>query len=237
MIPNTQPISKRDQREDGLLLIHSIFYTIQGEGPFAGDPAVFIRLGGCNMQCPACDTEYTHGTKVLSHKDIANLALNRTPGWPNASQRPLVVITGGEPFRQNIGPLARILLEMGYRVQVETNGSLYLEDYPYGHPRETIVCSPKAGKVHPNLVGHIDAYKYVLSSDQIDPEDGLPTSALGLPNRPARPHPGSRALIYVNPLDAKDVVLNEKNTRQTALICQRFGYRMGIQLHKYIGWE
>src|SRR3954467_9071958 len=49
-------------RSDGnSLSIHSIFYTLQGEGPYSGCPAVFMRLAGCNLQCPGCDTDYTSG--------------------------------------------------------------------------------------------------------------------------------------------------------------------------------
>jgi|SRR5690606_34414105 len=237
MIPNTQPISKKDHRDDGHLLVHSIFHTIQGEGPYAGDAAVFVRLAGCNLQCPACDTEYTRGSSIMSPADIVDRCIRYSVERKgNYKKSPLVVITGGEPFRQNIGLLVRILLQQQFRVQIETNGSIYLDDYPYGHPRESIVCSPKAGKVAEMLKCHIDAYKYVISADRIDPLDGLPTSALGLPNKPARPH-SDKVLVYVNPLDAKDVIQNERNTRATAWLALQYGYRMGIQLHKHIGYE
>ena len=56
---NTQPAEKQVKSSGLILAINSIFYTIQGEGPFAGSPAVFVRLAGCNLQCPMCDTEYT----------------------------------------------------------------------------------------------------------------------------------------------------------------------------------
>ena len=57
---NQQLADKPVLNETGLSLqVNSIFYTIQGEGPFAGRPAIFIRLAGCNLQCPGCDTEYT----------------------------------------------------------------------------------------------------------------------------------------------------------------------------------
>ena len=54
---NKQPIEKREPSYEGTLQVHSIFKTIQGEGPFCGTPCVFVRLAGCNLQCPACDTD------------------------------------------------------------------------------------------------------------------------------------------------------------------------------------
>ena len=54
MKTNTQEPEKIDR--DRHLDVHSIFHTIQGEGPYCGHPAVFIRLAGCNLQCPGCDT-------------------------------------------------------------------------------------------------------------------------------------------------------------------------------------
>lgn len=238
MLPNKQPISKKDHTDGKFLYVHSLFHTIQGEGPFTGDPAVFIRLAGCNMRCPACDTEYTTGTNFLSVHTLVGLVLRAITKEVKVKQRyPLVVITGGEPFRQNIGPLTRLLLDYGYRIQVETNGTLYLEDFPYGHPRVTIVCSPKAGKVAKELLPHINAYKYVIETGKIDIDDGLPTSALGLPNAPARPPARYTGLVYVNPLDSKDSVENHNNLLLTARVAKTYGYRLGVQLHKILGYE
>ena len=69
-ILNTQPIEKRHHKVD--LEVHSIFYTIQGEGPFCGTPAVFIRLAGCNLQCPSCDTNYTSKRRTMTAEEIVN---------------------------------------------------------------------------------------------------------------------------------------------------------------------
>ena len=62
---NQQAPEKQQLRGDGLLAVHSIFYTIQGEGPFAGETAVFVRLAGCNLQCPLCDTDYTSDRRMV----------------------------------------------------------------------------------------------------------------------------------------------------------------------------
>lgn len=223
------------------LLVHSIFYTIQGEGPFAGECAVFVRLGGCNLQCPKCDTEYTSGAVRMQDKEIAHTAeMHWQWGRPGNHEpkrgTPLVVITGGEPFRQNIGPLVSYMIRLGWRVQIETNGTLYRDDLPYGLQRLTIVCSPKAGKVNKYLEPNIDAYKYVLAADGVDDNDGLPINALGLPGRPARPLRAGTP-IYINPVDDHDEATNRRNLAAATRSCLTFGYRLGIQLHKLAGVE
>ncbi|WP_046973456.1 7-carboxy-7-deazaguanine synthase QueE, partial [Dyella japonica] len=96
--------------------------TIQGEGPFCGQPAVFVRLAGCNLQCPGCDTNYTSNRKKMSHSDIWQEIVHVT----GEAKTKLVVITGGEPFRQpEVVNFINYLIDMkGYRVQVETNGTM-----------------------------------------------------------------------------------------------------------------
>ena len=117
---NTQPIEKKVHREDGIVEVHSIFYTIQGEGPFCGTPSVFVRLAGCNPQCPWCDTEYSSSRMEMTPFEVVVQAKVRF----RLPKGGLVVITGGEPFRQNLSYLLRALTEHGYYVQIETNGTL-----------------------------------------------------------------------------------------------------------------
>lgn len=239
MIPiNEQAPLKQDLTADGTLLVHDIFYTIQGEGPHAGSPAVFIRLAGCNLQCPGCDTDYS-GHHRMYVVDILSKLTNF-----DFMKTPLVVITGGEPFRQNIMALIRSLNTCGFMVQIETNGTLGIpmgEDYDdlvFG-----IVVSPKAGKVHPSLYDRIIAYKYILDAASVD-TDGLPLTTLGLPGKPARPHSDYKGPIYVQPADenAKGgtaelwfTTKNIANMDACILSALRFGYKISIQIHKMIG--
>lgn len=218
------------------LLVHSIFRTIQGEGPFAGQPALFLRLAGCNLQCPLCDTEYTQGAEPISYERLRmrlRYAKNR--------EDDLLVITGGEPFRQSIGPLIESALELGWRVQVETNGTLW-RPIPL-HRRLYIVCSPKAGGVNKKLWPHIDALKYVVHADSIDPDDGLPILALDHPNagRVARPHPelwrGRPSDIYIQPVDTKDPVDNQRHAAAAVQSAMAHGYTVCLQMHKILGME
>jgi 7-carboxy-7-deazaguanine synthase len=222
--------------------VHSTFSTIQGEGPFTGLPAFFVRLAGCNLQCPACDTEYT--SKRVAYEPIGLVELvHRLRG--NAR---LVVITGGEPCRQPaMAEFAYLLAEdPEVIVQIETNGSLTLPFpgdkrlVPWGLPNVHIVCSPKAGKVHPSVMtAHNLTFKYVIQAGDIG-ADGLPNHALEHPANPrlARPPSFLQAHeIYINPLDEYNHERNLANLRAAKESCLKHGYRLGIQLHKLIGVE
>jgi 7-carboxy-7-deazaguanine synthase len=154
-------------------------------------------------------------------------------------RRPLVVLTGGEPFRQFVSPFVRELTMRDYPVQVETNGTLcppIIEDsFPWYYEKLMIVCSPKAPKIHPGLHSRIHCLKYVLDYRAVDPADGLPTSVLESGVAPARPWKGFAGPVYVNPADTGDPVHNKANLDACVQSCMKFGHRLGIQLHKLIG--
>jgi organic radical activating enzyme len=214
------------------LWIQEVFYTLQGEGPFSGEPSVFVRTGGCNLKCFWCDTDFESSTW---HPELPEL-LDRI-----AAIRPrhcdLIVLTGGEPFRQNIAPLVAALLGQGLRVQLETNGTLWI-DLPWSD-RLTVVCSPKTRRLDERLIPHIDAYKYVIGAGETDPADGLPmasTQHVGLQDILFRPPAGSA--VFVMPRDdhpdggANSDGSNLAAARNAALT---FGHRFCLQLHKAIG--
>lgn len=230
---NIQPIEKADHRADHSVLVHSIFYTLQGEGPLTGHPAIFVRLAGCNLQCPQCDTVYT-GPNVLrmQPEQVVREVARCHPG-PR-----LVVITGGEPFRQAIGLLTQLLFDHGYTVQIETNGTL---PPPTGLAVDTwVVVSPKTGKVHPDTAAIAHAWKYVLNADSKDPEDGLPLRALDHTAHPRLARPPEDfpiGAIYVQPADLQDPTLNARNMQAVIKTCLRHGYTLQVQLHKYLGLE
>lgn len=221
---NTQPIEKPVQSDGMYLDLIDAFDTLQGEGPFAGTPAVFIRLAGCNLCCPSCDTQYTEGRRQVP----VGTVLDRVKSF----RRRLVVITGGEPFRQNLTVLVELLLRHQMKVQIETNGTLYQPGIPYD--RVTVVCSPKTPSVNRKLDHHVKAWKYVLEEGKVEPRDGLPTSALGMPSPPARPL-NKKAEIFVQPLDSYDPVRNKANLEACVESCMKFGHRLAYQLHKICG--
>jgi 7-carboxy-7-deazaguanine synthase len=233
---NNQPAESRDQR-DGLLSVHSIFHTIQGEGPFCGTPSVFIRLAGCNLQCPGCDTDYTSGRFEAGPNTILEFVREMRPSG-------LVVITGGEPFRQDIERLLYTLMGAGYYVQIETNGTYAPPDVvcclaPDVRKGVYVVVSPKTGRVHPDIARLACAFKYVVSHDSIDPEDGLPLNVLDNRCRVkvARPPVWWERPVYLQPMDSKDSALNDLNLRAAIASCMKYGHILQLQLHKLIGLE
>jgi 7-carboxy-7-deazaguanine synthase len=228
---NIQPIEKLDHHADGSVEVHSVFYTIQGEGPLTGHPAVFIRLAGCNLQCPQCDTEYTSKRQRMQPEEVVREVQRVHPG-PR-----LVVITGGEPFRQAIGLLTQLLEDTGYQIQIETNGTLPPPDGLAGST--WIVVSPKAGKVHPTTAERAVAWKYVLNADSID-TDGLPIRALDHTASPrvARPPAGFPVgAVYVQPADLPNPTLSARNIRAVTRSCLVHGYTLQLQIHKLLGVE
>ena len=121
------------------LRIAEIFRSLQGESSHAGRPCVFIRLAGCNLDCAWCDTAY-------AKKGGRNMPL---PSILRAVRRfrcPLVEITGGEPLLQpGAVTLMKKLLERGYRVLLETNGSLSLKTVPAGVIKIVDIKTPGSG--------------------------------------------------------------------------------------------
>jgi 7-carboxy-7-deazaguanine synthase len=232
---NKQLPMRVDRNPEGTVIVHSLFLTIQGEGPFAGESAVFIRLTGCNLQCPGCDTEYTSRANVVTPQEIIT-SMRTWFDWNH--ENAVVVITGGEPFRQNITPLVNALIERRYNVQIETNGVLYPgDDFPWDSV--TIVCSPKTGKIHPKTAERVHAFKYVLSWDSVAP-DGLPEMALGHPlhgaRTIARPPYGWDGPIYLQPMDVKDEAENTRNMDAVVdSVLKHRRYIMGVQMHKLTG--
>lgn len=238
MLNKQKPEKTVEGREDGAVEVVQIWPTIQGEGPFAGCTAYFIRLAGCNLQCPHCDTDYTSKRYLMDPQAI--LYQLDSPKFKSD----LVVISGGEPFRQELGILIIELTSHGFHVQIETNGTIYDDSFPYEVVQEdlTIVCSPKGGRVRKGLEDHLHCYKYVLQAGKVNSVDGLPLSTMGLKGSVARPSqewkdangPDS---IYVQPLDEQDQSKNELNNQACVKSAMMFGYRVSLQTHKYLGVE
>lgn len=225
---NNQAPVKMYNLPDNYLAVHSIFRTIQGEGVFVGVPAIFVRLYGCNLQCPACDTDYTSVRKNLSVTEVVD-EVDSLSGEVKT-----VVITGGEPFNQPLGLLIDELYTLGYTVQIETNGTLYQEDIDYD--KCIVVCSPKTHRVHNELQKYIHSYKYVCSAGTLNC-DGLPDKVLGLVSRKKVFRPAKDSIIYLQPLDEKCEERNQENLDAVLNSCIDNNYILCLQTHKITGVE
>lgn len=237
----TNAVTKHFNQVGTMLKVNEIFHTIQGEGPDAGTPAVFVRLSHCNLRCWFCDTEFDTGDdltldQILTQVDKAT-----------ASDCKLVVITGGEPLLQNIIPLVLRLNHRGMSVNVETAGTVYYDglDEIFGfknYNTNRIICSPKTPVLNADLVKIIDAYKYVVRHGGVSDTDGLPivstqgklgSMVAARSSMIARPK-GSRP-VFIQPMDEHDKQLNNLNTRTAVEVCLTYGYRLCLQLHKLTG--
>lgn len=241
MFENTQkPEPSAPQDQIGIDL-HGMFYTLQGEGPFSGVASLFIRLAGCNLQCPGCDTEYTKGRQLVSEQEIVDRALEIFD-HPQRRHAWLIVITGGEPFRQKIDTLAHMLhTATGCTIQIETNGVLGISPgilKMIEADSAVVVVSPKTNRIHDSCI-KADCFKYVLEEGNVDPTDGLPITALRHKAVPhvARPPHGFEGAIYVNPMDSLELERNKANLETCRDSALNFGHRCGVQLHKIVGVE
>ena len=131
--------------------INEIFYSLQGEGHFTGVPSIFIRFAGCNLKCPFCDTQH-EPYEEMSMQDI----IDRIKGFVGRH----VVFTGGEPSLQLTADICRQLKDLGYDIQVETNGT---HELPEGCI-DWVTCSPKDAfcKNAEIKISHIDEVKVVF---------------------------------------------------------------------------
>jgi 7-carboxy-7-deazaguanine synthase len=117
-------VSKKDYPKPGSnqLLVSSIFETVQGEGPYAGHPAIFVRLAGCNIGdkkiCGFCDTKFDFDKGVLHTTQELQ---SKISGIRQSNGTSLVVVTGGEPLLQEAN-LRSFLQTPGFEFQIETNG-------------------------------------------------------------------------------------------------------------------
>lgn len=197
-----------------MLEISEVFSSLQGEGPFMGRPALFIRLAGClEPFCPWCDSKHAFGPGRMATPADLMTELGAHP-------EQLVVITGGEPFRQwqtGLQQLVVLLIKAGRQIQYETSGRA-------GIPAENdgfVVCSPKPiGNPHlaKEDIGHIDAFKFVVS-DTIEPV-----------RRFAQEHQIPADKIWLMPLGAtRQEQLNSMATVWNE--CIRLGYNLSPRLH------
>lgn len=168
--------------------VNEIFYSLQGEGQHAGTAAVFIRLSGCNLKCPFCDTDF-HTYKEMTAQEIAE-AVNKL------SESSMIVITGGEPSIQldyNLIYFLRHRSILPRYIAVETNGTGKLPD-----DIDWVTLSPKSQwQKKPIILKSVSEIKTVMD------EDTLAVDLLRM--QEAYPN----ALCFVQPCDTGNKEKNE----------------------------
>jgi 7-carboxy-7-deazaguanine synthase (Cx14CxxC type) len=204
--------------------VKECFLTLQGEGVQSGSRAVFLRFAGCNLwsgreadrvtaQCNFCDTDFvgTDGEGGGKFHDAAALGDHVAGLWGALDEGRLVVVTGGEPMLQLDSTLIEALHDRGFRVAVESNGTLAAT------PGIDWLCvSPKAGTEVVQRSG--DELKLVWPQDGIDP---------------AELERWDFAHFLVQPMDCA--------ARETAIECavalamERPKWRLSLQAHKAVG--
>jgi 7-carboxy-7-deazaguanine synthase len=140
------------------LRVTEIFHSIQGESTWAGYPCTFIRLTGCPLRCVWCDTEYSfYGGAKMSLEDLVAKC--------DEIGTELIEITGGEPLiHRNAFALARMLLDGGYTVLVETSGAIDVSSLdPRAHKIMDLKC-PGSGEESRNLWSNLD---HLTARDEI----------------------------------------------------------------------
>ena len=104
-----------------------IFHSIQGEGVYAGRPAVFLRLALCNLACVWCDTKYTWDWEHFDQqREVVAASLDEAEKAIRRYRCSSLVVTGGEPLVQQraLTPLLERLKDGGFWIEVETNGTI-----------------------------------------------------------------------------------------------------------------
>jgi 7-carboxy-7-deazaguanine synthase (Cx14CxxC type) len=207
--------------------VKEIIYTLQGEGFHSGRPAVLCRFAGCNLWtgreqdrataiCRFCDTDIlgTDGSGGGQFQSVEDLVASISSKWPPGRQqreRRFVVCTGGEPLLQLDEPLVEGLHKAGFRVAVETNGTLAV---PNGV--DWVCVSPKAGA--DLVVRSGQELKLVFPQESVDP--GIFESF-------------SFENFYLQPMAQGNL---ERNTRLAIGYCLRHPrWKLSVQIHKILG--
>jgi organic radical activating enzyme len=186
--------------------VSEIFDSIQGEASWTGTPMTFVRLQGCDVGCPFCDTR--------SSWPLGGGTPYSVEGLVSACSRRHVCITGGEPCLHDLGPLARALGDAGHLLHLETSGRYPLRD---GGRIDWITLSPKPldYRTDPEVLARASELKYVVC-------EGFDPAVIVRP--PEVP-------VYLQPCDGPGF---EASLRRALQLCRDSGLRLSLQTHKIL---
>jgi 7-carboxy-7-deazaguanine synthase len=182
----------KDAPEDSLF-VTSMFFTLQGEGPYAGMPALFIRTAKCNLDCSFCDTFFDdgdwmtfHEIRVKAYNTIVNYWKDKGENIPEwVLPKVVLVVTGGEPLLQdNLSKFLVDIQDTFEMMQIESNG--VLDTTVPEHV--VLVCSPKCAekngkptkylKPSKTILERANCLKFVMSADTESPYHTIPDWAI-----------------------------------------------------------
>lgn len=218
------------------LPINEAFETIQGEGVYTGVPAIFLRLQGCPIGCPWCDTQHTWALEDSDQIDIVDVLRKESESskWANLSPSAFlkevqnqgwtvkhVVITGGEPCMFDLTDLTSTLQKAGFQCQIETSGTFEVRV----HPDTWVTVSPKVDMpggfdICAQAMQRANEIKYpVAMQKHVDALDEL------LKNHPVDPS----VSIALQPISQRP-----RATQLAIETCIQRNWRLSVQLHKYL---
>jgi len=216
-----------------LLPVNEVFQSIQGEARFAGTPSVFVRLQGCAVGCPWCDTKHTWeldpGREVAVERMLAKEADAATFARLSGAEIVAlvagftarhVVITGGEPCAYDLRALTATLLAAGRSVQIETSGTQPVRVAP----GTWVTVSPTAGM--PGGFAVLDAA--LARADEIKLPVGKPADV----ERLAGLIDGKVATdeIWLQPIS-----LSRKATELCLAEAVARNWKLSVQIHRFLG--
>jgi 7-carboxy-7-deazaguanine synthase len=187
------------------------FHSIQGEGFWAGVNAFFIRLAGCDVGCPWCDTKESWNRDRHPQLSVAELTEAALAANPT-----IVVVTGGEPTMHDLKPLTSALHSAGLRVHLETSGA-----HPLSGDFDWITLSPKQFKAPLSSIYDQVAELKIVIKESIDfkwaeeQAAKIPSETLQYLQPEWKTHLSSQALIF-------------------EYILQHPQWRMSLQTHKFL---
>lgn len=203
--------------------VNDLYYSLQGEGARAGMAAIFVRFAGCNLACEMepgprspggfdCDTDFAHGDPVDHDALLTALFKLQQEVSPRCRE---LVLTGGEPALQLTTTLLRGLYDEGWRVGVETNGTIDLQPWRAKGLLPWITVSPKVGEL---VQVDCDEVRYVLAH-------GMPFGF----EADRWPHTPNR---YVSPAHVGDVLPLENLAWCIDVVTTYPNWRLSVQQHK-----
>jgi 7-carboxy-7-deazaguanine synthase len=215
--------------------VNEIFETIQGEAFYAGTPSLFVRVQGCDVGCPWCDTKFTWALKDDDERTLENVLAkieSASPVFARVSDDSIcaiaaeslcrhVVLTGGEPCMYDLQWLTARLLKWGKTVQIETSGTQPVR----AHADTWVTVSPKVNMPG----GHVVLDTAVKRANEIKMPVGKPSDIDTLRQLLACLEDAA-PLVWLQPLSQ-----SPKATALCASAAHANGWRLSLQVHKYAG--